>query len=284
MTSNIEADNTFKLFEASYEHHFVDARVSILVGLHDLNSEFYVLEHARLFVHSSFGNGVEVSQVGPSFFPTTALAARLRVSWASDGYLTSAVYDGIPGDPGDPIATQISIDEGDSVFVITEVGISSDEGSYYKLGLGGWYPTASYDDIAGQARSANGGFCLIGEHDVWRDEAGRGVGVFGQIGFADCERNQMRSYFGGGFTWTGPFTSRPQDIVGFAFAHARNGEEFRRLNPSVTRAETALELSYLTALTRWFTIQPNIHYVIDPGIDSAVDNALVVGVRLRMTF
>jgi porin len=91
VTSNIEADNTFKFFEASYEHHFVDARVSILVGLHDRNSEFYVLEHAGLFVHSSLGNGVEVSQVGPSFFPTTALAARLRVSWADNGYLERGI-------------------------------------------------------------------------------------------------------------------------------------------------------------------------------------------------
>ena len=38
-TSNFEAPDTVKLFEAHYQHRFLDDRLGVLVGLHDLNSD-----------------------------------------------------------------------------------------------------------------------------------------------------------------------------------------------------------------------------------------------------
>jgi porin len=283
VSSNIEAVNTFKLYEAFYEHRFMDERLSLRLGLHDLNSEFYVLEHAGLFINSSFGIGVEASQVGPSIFSTTALAARVRYDLAGAGYVMGAVYDGVPGDPNDPIGTQVKFADGDGVFVIGEAGITDDSDTYYKLGLGGWYQTTQYDDIAGRARDGNSGLYVIAERDLWRHDDGRGVGMFLQAGFADSDRNQVGSYYGLGTTWTGPLPGRGEDVAGFAIAHARNGDDFRRLNPGVERAETVLELSYLVAPTPWFTVQPDVQYVIDPGMDPGLDNALVVGVRLQLS-
>lgn len=283
VTSNIEAVNTVKLYEASYEHHFLDDRASLLLGLHDLNSDFYVLEHAGLFLNSSFGIGVEVAQVGPSIFSATALAARLRVNPAGDAYLLGAIYDGVPGDPDEAAGTRISLAEGDGVFVVGEAGFSGDTTGYYKAAVGGWYHTAEFDDVGGTTENANGGVYLIGERDLWRGEDGRGAGGFVQLGFADDGHNQTGTYIGAGLTWTGPLRSRSADVVGLAVAHARNGDRFRRFNPAAARAETVIEWSYLLAPVSWMTIQPDVQYVINPATSRDIDDALVIGVRLQLS-
>ena len=283
VASNIEAADTFKLFEAYYEHRFLDDRLGVLVGLHDMNADFYVTEHSGLFLNSSFGIGIDVAQVGPSIFPTTSPGVRLRLNWTPNTYLLAAVYDGVAGDPNDPYGTHVSFDHGDGVFVIAEAGLLGGEAHYYKVGVGGWYHTANIDDLDGRPQDNNSGIYTLGEMDVWRDEDGRGVGIFTRLGFANGDRNQVSTYVGGGVTWTGPLPQRPSDVAGVAVAHARNGDHFRRLNPSLERGETTLEASYLITPKPWLTVQPDLQYIVDPGTDSAIDNALILGVRVQIT-
>ena len=45
--------------------------------------------------------------------------------------------------------------------------------------------------------------------------------------------------------------------------------------------ETAIELTYSAQLTDNFRIQPDIQYIINPGTDPSLKNALVVGVRFE---
>ena len=282
--SNIEAPNSFKLLEIYYEHRFLNDRLGVLVGLHDINTDFYVTEHGSLFLNSSLGMGIDLSQTGPSTYPFTSPGVRLRLNWTPNTYLLAAVNDGIPGDPDNPYGTQIRFDHGDGVFAIAEAGLLGSEGHYYKVGVGGWYHTANIDDLDGRARDTNSGIYTIGEADIWRAEDGRGVGIFTQLGFADGDRNQVSTYVGGGVTWTGPFPSRPTDVAGIGVAHARNGDHFQRLNPGLERAETTLEATYLISPAPWLSVQPDLQYIVDPGTDSAIDNAVILGVRVQVTF
>lgn len=282
IASNIEAPDTFKLFEAWYEHRFLDDRVSVLAGLHDMNSEFYVTEHGLMFINSSFGIGPEAGQVLPSMFPTTSLGLRLRVAPTHNSYVIAGVYDGVPGDPTDPYGTEVAFDDGDGVFGVGEVGLIGDAGRYYKVGVGAWVSTAEFMDFAGSPHNDNVGVYLIGETDLWRADDGRGVGVFAQLGFADEDLNQTGTYAGAGINWTGPLPSRPADVAGFAVAHARNGDEFRAANPGVERAETVLEWTYLIPAAPWLNLQPDVQYVIDPGMDPALEDAVIVGFRVQV--
>lgn len=288
IVSNIEAPaNTLIVYEANYEHHFLDDRVALLVGLHDLNADFYVLEHAGLFLNSSFGIGIEVAQVGASLFPVTAPGARLQIKMTPNTYLQAGVFDGVPGVPGDPArphGTHITFDRGDGIFSIAEIGWLGEAVSYYKLALGSWYHSREFIDINNRTRANNDGIYLIGEKDLWRTEDGCGVGVFAQLGFTEGDRNQVSTSVAGGVNWTGPLPARPQDVAGLAVAHARNGERFRRLNPGGERAETTLEMSYLMQPAPWLTVQPDLQYVIHPSTDTSLDNALVLGVRLQVAF
>ncbi|MGE0857671.1 MAG: carbohydrate porin [Gammaproteobacteria bacterium] len=282
-TSNYEAiSNTVTFYGLSYEQRMLDDRLGLLVGLHEVNEDFYVTEMSVLFLNSSLGIGIDVTQAGPSTFPVTAPGVRLRLNWTPDTYLLAAVYDGVPGDPDNPYGPQIQFDHGDGVFAIGEAGLLGGEGRYYKVGVGGWYRTSNFDDLDGVPRDENSGIYAIAESDLWRQEDGRGVGVFTQLGFADGDANQVSTYVGGGVNWTGPCACRPADVAGLAVAHARNGDHFMRLDPTVQRAETTIEMTYLVVPTPWLSIQPDLQYVIDPGTDSSLDDALVLGLRVQL--
>lgn len=283
VVSNVEGENTLIVYEANYEHRWLDNRVSLLVGLHDLNSEFYVLEHAGLFLNSSLGIGIEVAQVGTSIFPTTAPGARLQIKPTAETYAMAAIYDGRPGSSKSPFGTHVAFEHGDGLFGIAEAGLVGAKKHYYKLGLGGWYHTREFRDIAARTRDDNRGIYAIGEKDLWRAEDGRGVGVFGQLGFAPGDRNQIATYAGGGLTWTGAVPGREADVLGLAVAHARNGDRFRRLNPGSERAETTIEATYQIQPLPWLSLQPDVQYVVNPSTDSSIDNAFVVGLRVQVT-
>ena len=63
---NIEVStNTAKLYQAWVEKNFWEGRASVLVGLYDLNSEFYVSDTASLFLNPSPG-------IGPDFQRSTS--------------------------------------------------------------------------------------------------------------------------------------------------------------------------------------------------------------------
>jgi porin len=45
-----------------------------------------------------------------------------------------------------------------------------------------------------------------------------------------------------------------------------------------------IEFTYQLQLTQWFTLQPDIQYVIHPGMTQTLGNALVVGLRTTIIF
>ena len=50
-----------------------------------------------------------------------------------------------------------------------------------------------------------------------------------------------------------------------------------------TTTETVLEANYQITVSAWFSVTPDLQYVIRPSGRSAFGNALVVGVQLAMT-
>ncbi len=291
-TSNIEADEALRIYEAWYEHRIANNTLSFLTGLHDYNSEFNALEYGALFINSSFGIEPDISQVGPSIFPLTALAARLKIEPNEHSYLVVAMYDGIPGDPDHPTHTAIKFDHDDGVFSAVEMGLTGGDGvgrGYYKIALGGWVHTAEVEGFDGSVHDDNSGVYLIGEKMLFAEDNfnDQGLGAFFQLGFADSHRNQVASYWGLGLHYTGLLPQRNQDIIGLAVASARNGRPFMQFSKAgaagaVNHTETAIELSYRAEVTPWLIVQPDIQYVINPGMDPDLDNALVAGIRLEL--
>lgn len=292
--SNIEAPDTWKIYEAWYEQSFIDDRLALKVGLYDLNSEFDVIETAGLFLSSSHGIGPDFSQSGtngPSIFPTTSFGVRALGQLTDEMYLQVVVLDGVPGDPNDPKGTHINFESGDGALLVVEAGYMSAEESmpYTKLAIGAWrYTEDSIEDASGNgiAPENNNGVYVIAERAVYQEKGtqGQGLAVFGRYGVAESKINQFDSYFGAGFVYTGLFPGRDEDQLGLAVAVANNGDEYKQASAPVDDKEVTWELSYRAQVTPWLAVHPDIQYVIDPGTDPSLDDATVLSVRFELVF
>ena len=299
--SNIEAFDTWKLFEAWFEQQLCDARLSLLLGLYDLNAEFDYAETGQLFLHSSFGIGPDFSlsgQNGPSVFPTTSLGLRLRVQPDPTWYWQTAVLDGVAGDPDDPGGTQVVFGAHDGVLVASELAYLLDvhaaAGRYGKYALGAWVYSDGLDKngTAGRAACCGGAYGLYGlaEQVVYRHvtDPRRGLALFARFGFADARVNPFSVYTGGGLVYTGLLSRRPEDRCGLGIAAAHHSGRFRRARRAagyaVADAEIALELTYRAGLTAWWTVQPSLQYIVNPGTEPGLSDAILVGLRFEVVF
>ena len=113
-----------------------------------------------------------------------------------------------------------------------------------------------------------------------------GAGATNAISVADAGGGSYRvKDLGAGAVLAGPFEQRRQDELGLAIAMARNGRPYRQQEaPRPTTAiERSIELSYLAQANNWFAVQPDLQYVIHPGTDPTVRNALVFTLRFELS-
>jgi porin len=164
-----------------------------------------------------------------------------------------------------------------------------------KLAAGAWHYTGRYADLSDtdstgdplMLRGSSGAY-VVGERLLIGDDAGSGkrLSAFGQAGFADARMNRFSSYFGAGIVGSGWGPMREADEVGISIAHARNGSHYMRAAALIRprRAETTVELSYLTRVSKYMTFQPDIQYVAHPNTDPALADALVLQLRFEIAF
>ena len=300
--SNLEAPANVRLEEAWLQQNLLGNRLSWLVGRYDLNTEFYRLQSAGLFVNSSFGIGPEFAQsgaAGPSIFPNTAVGTRVDFKPSPNVVLRAAGLDGVPVDrPGLGIRL---FAPGDGVLLVGEVALLSRPDTvsvprHRRFAIGGWYYTARFPDLVDTLptgdpvlhRGSRGAY-LIADRTVW--SAGRerpqALAAFAQFGLGDARVNQIGGYLGGGLAFSAPFASRAQDQLGLAVASALTGSHYAHAEmasgAATTAAETTLELTYLATLGSWLAVQADMQYVIDPGQTQARRNALVPAVRITLS-
>lgn len=297
---NIEVElNTTKLLQAWYQQQFLRDRLSLLVGLYDLNAEFYVTPASGLFIHPSFGIGAELAQTGqngPSIFPATSVGVRTRWQATPQWYGQAVVLDGVSGDPRDGHGTQVRFDDGDGVLAVLEAGYESiGEDETAKLALGTWRYSAQFDDLrdtdaSGRARQrTNAGFYALAQRLLYRKagDAQRRLDGFLRLGTANADINQLDFSLALGAVYVGPLASRPEDSLGFAISAAQNGAKFReisRANGGVyPRWEIAYELTYRSQLNSWLALQPTIEYIASRG-DSGVRDSTLVGLRFEANY
>ena len=316
--SNLEAPGGWQLYEVWLQQNLVGNRVSALVGRYDLNSEFYRLQSAALFVNSSFGVGPELSQSGrggPSIFPDTSVGARLAFKPARDVILRAAVLDGAPVDR--PDGGHHVFARGDGLLLVGEAGVLTrpvpedrPRGSRFRLGrggasrpydgklaVGGWYYTAKFDDVSEREspgrpvrQSGSAGAYVLADELVHRSAAQprRQVNVFAELGLGDSRVNRFGFYAGGGLVFSGLLPALENDELGLAVALARNGSHFLALQRQdavpVTGAETAVELTWLVQIGKHLALQPDLQYVLRPGTDPTRKDALALALRFEISY
>jgi porin len=273
-TSNIAADDSIKIYEFWYQHHFLGDHLKILTGLQDYNSTFYSLESAGLFNHPSFGIGPDTSQATPSIFPTTAWTIHLTLE-LEQFYALAAVYDGVPGDPDNPRGTHINFSSSDGLFKAVEMGIVEKN---YKFGVGYWNLTAETESpVDAELIDSNQGFYLIGENKL-----NENLAVFFQYGLADDEKNQLEKYWGLGFVRSNIVIDG--DAFGIALANVQNGKPFLQQNPDLLESEMATEVSYNWPWSDALSSQLSLYHIKHPEMNPTLDDAYAAGLRITLTF
>lgn len=214
--SNIEADNNWRIYEAWINIPINPLKSSLLVGLYNLNSEFDVNNTGGLFLNSSHGIGPDLSSSGingPSIFPVTSLAARLKVNLIPGVTLKGAIFDAVPSDPLDTRGTKVRIRESEGSLMIGEIswfkrpegGQSIDRGvnedSPFRVAAGLWKYSEERPGWDGELQ-LDAGFYAIAEARVYSEKGdqGQGLALFARFGATNDEINQFASYLGTGLT------------------------------------------------------------------------------------
>lgn len=283
--SNIETGTpAVRLYEAWIDQTFAGGKGSLRLGLYDLNTEFDAGEVRALFINPSHGIGPEFSQSGqngPSIFPVTSLAARLNWNFDNDVYLRGAIFDGVPGNPGHPQRTTIDLQDDDGLLLVAETGIARD-GRLWSLGV--WTYTEDFPDLVTDQTHNNTGAYIALEEMLLSKEGGAGFDLSGSLrfGIANDDVNPLSSFFGASLVATGLVPAWPEDRLGLAVALASGGDKFQSTFAVPEEREINVELTYFANLTGSVSIQPDIQWIINPGLDGEVEDVFVFGLRLQL--
>lgn len=317
--SNIEGPPGTQIEEFWVQHNFAGNTLSLLVGIYDLNSEFYRLRSAGLFVNSSFGIGPEFAQsgvLGPSIFPRTSAGLRIDLKPALGWVMRAALLDGVPIARSD--GSRAAFRAGDGLLGVAEIawrtrpaadgderrnarnriGRFSALPSYEdKFAVGAWGYTNRSNDLSDtnqdgipKVRRGTSGVYAIGEMALVRSNASsaKQLAAFVQAGMADARTNRFSTYFGAGLIGSGWGLVRDVDQFGISVARADNGAHYIRAQQPqgqvASRAETTFEMTYVAPLTKHLTVQPDLQYVKNPNTDPSVANAWVLQVRFEYSF
>jgi porin len=283
--SNIETGvEAIRLYEAWIDHSFAEGKGSVRLGLYDLNSEFDAGEVRSLFLNPGHGIGTDYAQSGqngPSIFPVTSLAVRVNYQFEGDVYLRGTIADGVPGNPGHPKRTTIDLKDGDGLLLAAETGIARDDRLW---SIGGWAYTEEADDLVDDAQHTNFGGYIALEERLMSADKGDSFNLSGSVrlGMANEDVNPISTFFSATVVATGLIPAWPEDQIGLGFLMSNGSDKFLSLIDDPEDHEINIELTYFTNLTENITIQPDIQWVISPGLDGSVEDVFVFGLRLSV--
>ena len=122
----------------------------------------------------------------------------------------------------------------------------------------------------------------------------QGLAVFARGYFAPPDRNYFSVAWDIGARYTGLLPGRDEDALALGCAcyhisprvagatRAANRADGTRL--AIPDYEAVIELTYSARITPWLAVQPDVQWIIHPGGSSAIDDALVVGLRATVEF
>jgi porin len=296
VASNIDTDSVPEVLEAWLDWGFAAAGPgSLRLGLYDLNTEFDALESRGLFLNSAYGIGQEIAQTGhngPSIFPSTALAARVAWSPQEHWLLKLAVLDAVPGDPDDRGRSRLHLSSSEGALWITEAKAAAGN---VRVALGYWRYSGGFDDLLHtgadgepRLRDDNAGSYIAAE---LASRAATGMGeprwmAFIRAGNAEERINSFDRFLAAGILLRNDWPGENGSYLGLAASEARVSSAYRaqrsRDGVATDPHERNLELTWRIPLNDHLVLQPDLQYVVNPGADPALDDALVIGLRLEL--
>jgi porin len=273
-------------------------------------------------------SSVALPSGGPTY-PLATPFARVRFAVNDQITVLAGVFNGDPAPAGfdDPQLRDrggIAFRTNAHVLGAAELWYSINQGDNatglpgtYKIGF--WAHSGHFAD---QSRDTNGvslaspasigvpashspDFAIYGIADqtVWRKPGGKkqGINAFLQVVGAPAGYNFGNLFITAGMNWTGPFEGRESDIFGIAVSFLGISPDKRRLGNDLMyftgqgapyrSIETVIEATWQFQLTPWWTLQPDLQIVVNPGAGippsgstKPLKQAVITGLRTGITF
>ena len=265
---------------------------------------------------------------GPNY-PLATPMVRARLTLTDRLTLVAAAFNGDPagpgpGDPQERNRSGTAFRLQDPVLVFAELWYASGQEPHARVlpglyKIGAVYHAGVFEDQArdtlgrsladptssGIARRYRGNYALYGLMDqmLWRvpGTQDQGLSAFGLVMAGPDGRNREHVYLEGGLHWQGLLAGRSHDMVGLAIAHARTSNALRRLGAETASVsgmpnnirphETVIEVTYLYQIAPWWSVQPDLQGVFNPGaaLSSSLQipprkHSLAVGMRTKIDF
>ena len=287
-------DRSMDLTELYYEQTLLGDKLTFRIGKLDVGGGFECRGCPVAFDGSAFAND-ETSQFlnaalvnNPTIpMPDNGLAAVVHTQPLEWWYVSAGVADAQADARETGFNTAFHGE--DHFFSIFETGVApriqSVKGPLqgtYRAGF--WYDPQPKDKHNGGTKRDDMGFYLSLDQMVLKENADdddpQGLGLFARYGWADKDVSEIECFWSAGAQYQGLIPTRDDDVLGFGVARGRFVED-----AGFTRDhETAMELYYNTVITPWLSISPSMQYVFSPGGDNTVDDAVVLGFRMQMSF
>ena len=292
--SNIAGFNTLRMFELWLEQEFFNGRASLKIGQLAPDGEFLVSDYSGLFLNAEFGwtalAGMNMPSGGP-VYPVGALGVRLQAELWEDWTVLAGIFQ------GDVFAQDVNrhgfrwrldAETGYTALVESQLRWGNDALPGY-LKTGAWFQSgAAADPLANRTSSGNCGFYGVLDQAVWRKAGEEGLGIFVRSGFAPPDRNLVDFFLDTGLNYRGLIPGRGEDTTGLAMglASMTGGQQALLQAEGATAAdcEIVFEATHQCVLTPWLVVQPDLQWIIQPGANAAVPNALVIGGRVALVF
>jgi porin len=309
------ADANPRLTYLRWAQSLFDDKLNILFGRLTINSvygeEFAGSQYFKAFTSVVFNLvpiGIFLNAPGAFGYPLATWGTRVKFEPVESFYVMAGCYNGDPGvKEGDRHGVDFTLRG--PPFAIGELGYrwnygkdarglpgNLKVGAYYNAGDAEVFSSALAGGTSETAR-ARYGFYTVGDQALvrWGDPAvKRHLGAFASFVCAPDERvNQLPYFFDAGLVAYGFLASRARDFAAFGVAYGSYSGDLRRAEAAqalsdatigVQSWEMTLEWNYGCTVRPGLLVQPSLQYLINPGGNKAVPNALAIGLNVVLNF
>ncbi len=280
--------NVDQVAEAWYQQVLFDGLLRVKAGKIDALNEFNVLLSAAYQLHTTAAVGA--AMLSFPTWPDPAMGACVFLYPTATTYLGAGFFDGsLSAGKSTGRHGPRDLWHGNEYYFIGEAGLTWNElGSlgHGRLAAGGWVNTGRYTrfDTTTQRTSA-GGYFLIEQQILRRescpDDNDKGLFLWGRFGRADDAIATVGHHLALGGSIHGTFEGRDDDAAGFLISWGDLSDDPAAGLPE---DETAYEVFYRFAITPFLSITPDLQLITNPGGTGTIDDALVGGVRVEISF
>jgi porin len=305
-----------RLTYLSYTQSLFNEILSIRLGRLTINSvygeEFLGSAYFKAFTSVGFDLvtlGPFLNAPGAFGYPFATWGARIKFEPVDQFYVMTGVYN------GDPALKEVNKHGVDfslkgPPFAIGEFGFRRNYGkeptglpgnlkfgAYFNGGTFETFDSGPAGRVAAKTEQGNYGLYVLGDQAILRwggPGENRHLGIFTAFTWAPDQRvNKVPYFVDAGLVAYGVLPSRPHDFAGFGVVYGSYSSDLGRAeqvraatSPSVAvqNNEMTLELTYGYAVMPGLILQPDLQYIINPGGNRAISNALAIGVNVVVNF